>query len=268
MLDLRREQLEDGGATELSQQEVSQTVVVHYSYMNNSHNNINNAAYSSNTYYDNIINHNLNQLSQQAFYSCFDTNLNGLKILDLGVGSGEDPEYLKKHHNAKQPDLYGIDEQINHIKKAKEKLPDANFIVNKIQDIQQCWPNQLFDIICSKHVIQVLEKHELDTFYKNVHSKLAEDGWIIFLISHPQRQYLELPLPRDHFSVRDVISTLKSNVVLKEPLHMFQDYLTDEFFKLFDFRKFREGLNEAAVQAEGEKYATFFIIKAQKRKNE
>ena len=89
----------------------------------------------------------------------------------------------------------------------------------------------------------------------------------MYLVTHPFRQFLEKKEGKtDYFEQKIVQSRILNDaIVVEEPSHTLNEYLTSEFLKNFDIRFYGEFWDAAAEQIEGKKYPGYFILKAIKR---
>ena len=104
----------------------------------------------------------------------FDKNTDGLKILNLGCGTGM--------HDRKLVDLgfkiTGMDQSTEMIEIAKQKVPEANYIVGDMSDFDL---NEKFDvIICMFSSLGYLtEQDKVNGFFESISRHLVEEGLLI-----------------------------------------------------------------------------------------
>lgn len=104
----------------------------------------------------------------------FDKNTDGLKILNLGCGTGM--------HDRKLVDLgfkiTGMDQSAEMIEIAKQKVPEANYIVGDMGDFDL---NEKFDvIICMFSSLGYLtEQNKVNSFFESISRHLVEEGLLI-----------------------------------------------------------------------------------------
>jgi SAM-dependent methyltransferase len=104
----------------------------------------------------------------------FDKNTDGLKILNLGCGTGM--------HDRKLVDLgfkvTGMDQSAEMIEIAKQKVPEANYIVGDMSDFDL---NEKFDVvICMFSSLGYLaEQDKVNGFFESVSKHLVEEGLLI-----------------------------------------------------------------------------------------
>ena len=104
----------------------------------------------------------------------FDKVTDGLKILNLGCGTGM--------HDRKLIDLgfevTGIDKSAEMIAIARERVPEANYIVGDMSDFDL---NEKFDVvICMFSSLGYLtEQEQIDSFFGSVSNHLVDEGLLI-----------------------------------------------------------------------------------------
>ena len=98
-------------------------------------------------------------------------------ILDIGIGTG----FLTKELYNKGAKITGLDFSGEMVKKAKERMPKAEFY---IQDMKKGIPDKLqnnkFDYIISSYAIHHISKQEKLDLVNELKSVLNENGVIIF----------------------------------------------------------------------------------------
>lgn len=127
----------------------------------------------------------------EKYYGCgspIPPTIKGLKILDIGCGTGKDCYILSKLVGEKGF-VYGIDmteEQISiakkyvnyHTKKFGFKKPNVKFIKDYIENIDKHFDNNSLDIIVSNCVVNLIEKKE--EVLKKIYNILKEGGEFYF----------------------------------------------------------------------------------------
>lgn len=103
------------------------------------------------------------------------------RVLELGCANGRDAqEILKRTEN-----YIGVDGSKELIKIAKEKLPQAKFVVNFFDKLK--FPNQNFDIVFDFASLMHFDKDELIKMLKKISCWLDDDG--ILLLSMKEGEY-------------------------------------------------------------------------------
>jgi ubiquinone/menaquinone biosynthesis C-methylase UbiE len=200
-----------------------------------------------------------NQLSITAYFKNVDFDVKNKKILDLGFGDGYDLSLLGEQGGL----LYGVDASEAMVNLARERNPHAELKLGFFENIP--YPDQYFDIIMSKWAIQT--SAEIEPIYKEVARVLKPGGIFLFLVSHPIRQFLEKKKsPKDYFQKEMVDSVIfKNKIVVRDPSHTMNEYLSSYFLRHFDLIAYDEGFDNSAEKINGDTYPIFSIFKAIKR---
>ena len=202
---------------------------------------------------------NSNNLNREVFYSHLDFVKPGMKLLDLACGDGTDLVYYKKLG----ADIYGLDASDELIKIAETKLADVDLKVGLFENIP--FEDKYFDIVLSKYAI--MTSANMEPVFKEIHRVLKSGGMMMYLVTHPFRQFFEKKEEKaDYFEQKVVDSHILGNTVtVKEPTHIMTEFLNDFLFKNFDVQSYDERWDPAAEFIDGKKYPGFLILKAKKR---
>ncbi|MDB4940336.1 MAG: Methylase involved in ubiquinone/menaquinone biosynthesis [Candidatus Doudnabacteria bacterium] len=202
---------------------------------------------------------NSNNLNRKLFYSYLDFVKPGMKLLDVACGDGLDLLYYKELGAA----VYGIDASKEMVALAQSRMPDADIRTGLFESLP--FEENFFDVVLSKYAI--MTSSDLKPVFKEVHRVLKPGGVMMYLVTHPFRQYFEKKdNTADYFEQQIVDSNILNNTILvKEPSHTMNEYLNDFLFKNFDVQLFDEQWDPSAEQIDGKKYPGFFILKAVKR---
>jgi ubiquinone/menaquinone biosynthesis C-methylase UbiE len=201
-----------------------------------------------------------NKYSNQAFYGTVDKFLKGKKILDIGCGDGKD----LLHYKSKGADAFGIDASMELLSIA-QKIFGTEKVKQGFLDLIP-FDSEVFDVVLSKYALQTIE--QFDDFYNEAHRVLKSDGILVFLAVHPMRQFFEKKTRhKDYFEQTIVDSSLFHNtLIVQEPTHTMQQYLSDTFFKKFTLVDFIEKDDFYSAEKIGEyTYPTYMIVKAIKK---
>lgn len=200
-----------------------------------------------------------NQVNRLCTYKLIDFSLKNKKILDAGCGDGTDLAYLNK----KGGNVYGIDISKEILKIAQEKCPTA--ILKKCDFSKMPFKNNFFDFVYSKYAFQ--HEYKIEPIIKEINRILRKDGIIIFLVTHPIRQFIEKKKAgKDYFKQEVVHSLILDNtIIVDEPSHTFSDYFSKFFFNHFEVLDFIEKFDPAAEQINKDVYPGFMVIKARKK---
>lgn len=106
------------------------------------------------------------------------TDLNGLKVLDLGCGYG----YYTNHFDSIGAETVGIDGSIKMIEIAQSKYPNCKF---QVYDITKKLPfeNDTFDMIFSNQVLMDID--DVESVFRECRRILKPSGLFYYSIVHP-----------------------------------------------------------------------------------
>lgn len=208
----------------------------------------------------NISEHSNNQ-NRADFYKYFnsipsDTNTN---LLDLCCGDGYDADqFFMKGFNVR-----GIDASEELIKIAKNKYPHISFDLGFAESLP--YDNESFDIVSSKYALMTSQDMKLS--FNEVHRVLKQEGFFIYLVTHPIRQYFEKRNINSNYFEQEIVESniLNNTVTLHEPTHTFNEYFNADFFSKFEMIDFKESFDPAAEQVDGRIYPGYFIVVCKKK---
>ena len=188
-------------------------------------------------------------------------NITHKKVLDLGCGEGNDLSRLRDM----QAQIYGVDINPAAIEQAHRKFPeDSNNIY--LSDISSTpFEDNYFDIISSNYVLQAVE--DIDAVYLEIARILKKNGKFIFIATHPMRQYFERKkINADYFESEIVNSViLDGSVVVQEPTHTMNDFMSPALFENFNLVTFEEVHDPLAESVHGRTYPGFIIMELVKK---
>jgi ubiquinone/menaquinone biosynthesis C-methylase UbiE len=199
-----------------------------------------------------------NEDSIADYFHLFNSISAGKKILDMGCGAGFDLNFF----GAQGLSLYGFDASEEMVKLSKMRNPNAEIKVGRFDEVP--FESNYFDFVASKWAIQTAD--EIDPIYKEVLRVLKTGGEFIFLTGHPVRQFIEKKKsPKDYFKKEMVESIIfNGKIVLKEPTHTMNEYLSDLFLSNFQLLSYREAFENSGEKINGDTYPMYFIFKARK----
>ena len=202
---------------------------------------------------------NSNRDNRKVFYDQLSFIKPGMKLLDLGCGDGLDLVYYKKL-GAK---IYGLDASEELLEIAKKRLPSENIQLGFFEKIP--FQNDFFDVVLSKYAI--MTSADMGPIFKEIFRVLKPGGTMMYLVTHPFRQYLEKRESQaDYFEQKVIDSHILNNAItVKEPSHTLNEYLSKQFSEDFDVQFYQEYWDAAAEQIDGKKYPGYFILIARKR---
>ncbi len=203
--------------------------------------------------------------STDAFFSIITddlvSNINNKKVLDLGCGAGADASF----YTQKGFVYSGADASEEMCVLAKENK-NVTDIRNESFSCKLSFGDKSFGLIVSKYAMQTAEN--IAPIYDETYRMLDDNGYFIFLIVHPMRQFLEKKKNgKDYFKQEFVQSVIfDGKITVTEPTHTLSEYLSDDFLKKFSLLSIKEGYDfPASEQIGGDIYPTYLIITAQKK---
>jgi len=202
---------------------------------------------------------NSNNFNRQLFCSYLDFIKPGMKLLDLACGDGLD----LVHYRELDCEVCGVDASEEMVTLAKKRLPDANIVVGFFEKIP--FEDNSFDTVVSKYAIQTAA--DIAPAFTEIHRVLKPGGIMMYLVTHPFRQYFEKKDPAADYFERQIVDShiLNDSVTVKEPSHTMKEYLSEFLFENFDVQFYDEQWDPAAEQIGETRYPGFFILKATKR---
>lgn len=148
--------------------------------------------------------------SDNKYIDAFLQSLDGVKILDVGCGNGQDCKYISE----KGFDVNGIDLSLGMLAIAKEKVPNGKFEVMDIADIT--YPDNSYDGIISKCSLFHIPSEELPktlasfTRILKPNGKLLlilQEGSVETMIEEPYRPGVKIYM--NYFSVEKISNLLQ-----------------------------------------------------------
>lgn len=202
---------------------------------------------------------NSNRDNRCVFYKHIDFIKPGMRVLDLGCGDGLDLEYYR----SLGAEIYGLDASSALISIAKGRLPNADIRVGLFEEIP--FPNDYFDAVLSKYAIQT--SADMQPCFREIHRVLKPHGIMLYLVTHPFRQFIEKKIPSADYFTQSVVNSciLNGAVTVQEPSHTLNEYLSNWLFKKFEVQHYSEHWDAAAEMIGDAQYPGYFILKAIKR---
>ena len=202
---------------------------------------------------------NSNRDNREIFYNHIDFITPGIKLLDVACGDGLD----LVHYKSLGAEIFGIDASDELIQIAKSRLPEADIQVANFENLP--FENNFFDAVVSKYAI--MTSSDMSPAFKEIHRVLKPGGIMMYLVTHPFRQYFEKKDPQANYFEQKVVDSniLNNTILVKEPSHTMGEYLNDFLFKNFDVISYDEQWDAASEQIDGRKYPGYLILKAKKK---
>jgi len=200
-----------------------------------------------------------NQDSITAYFRFLDLPLKGKTVLDLGCGDGYDLSQIK----SKGAVIFGIDISEEMANLAQQKNPEGCIKVGSFDQIP--FPDQSFDLVISKWAFQ--STSYIDPIYREIVRVLKPGGQLIYLSSHPIRQFIEKKQKRKDYFKKEVVESVifDGQITIREPSHTMNEYLSPTFFEYFSLESYEEGYDSGAEKVDGDVYPSYFIVKATRK---
>lgn len=199
--------------------------------------------------------------SRKSFYSFFEFETKGKKLLDIACASGHD---LKHYQDVMGCDIWGVDSSEEQVILANQRMGKNIAKIGTAAKLP--FENDSFDIIVSKYAPQGFES--IEDFYKEVIRVLKPGGKFLILTTHPMRHFLEkTEKPRNYFKKEIVTSWIYDHTLpLQEYSHTMNDYFSPLFFQHFNLEKFIEEYDDISTEhIDNERYPGYFIFRATKK---
>lgn len=139
----------------------------------------------------------MNVLAQQALVSIVEhlPTGRGLRILEIGAGTGGTTSYLLPHLSCEQTQYHFSDIGIFFTQKAQEKFQDLPFVKYQVLDIEkepfsQGFEKQQYDVIVAANVLHATQY--LQQTLKHTKQLLAPQGILILLETTQRQRWLDL----------------------------------------------------------------------------
>ncbi|MEH1773539.1 type I polyketide synthase [Nostoc sp.] len=139
----------------------------------------------------------MNILAQQAIISLVEhlPTGRGLRILEIGAGTGGTTSYLLPHLSCEQTEYHFSDIGISFTQKAQEKFQDFPFVKYQVLDIEkdptsQGFEKQQYDVIVAANVLHATQY--LQQTLKHTKQLLAPQGILILLETTQRQRWLDL----------------------------------------------------------------------------
>lgn len=186
-----------------------------------------------------------------------DSELEGFRLLDLGCGPGEDLGYFSEQG----AEVYGVDVSSKMIELAGKRVPSANLSKCSFDSLPH--EDNFFDFVFSRYAIQHVE--DVGEVFREAHRVLKPDGGLVFLVTHPIRQFIE-KTNKDYWGQEVIRSNiLGGRVTVEEPSHTFEEYFSPFLLSSFRLKTFIEREDPEAETLEDSTYPGALIMKYVKK---
>jgi ubiquinone/menaquinone biosynthesis C-methylase UbiE len=119
-------------------------------------------------------------MEKPAMEALLPTDLTGMSVLCVGVGSGEEIDEIQKRGAAK---IVGIDISEQLLVSARAKFPQVEFFILDMMDIGTSFEKESFDVVYSSLAFHYAS--DWDTLLAGIHSVLKPQGMLVFSTHHP-----------------------------------------------------------------------------------
>ncbi len=201
-----------------------------------------------------------NYVSKKHFYRTVGKLRAGAKVLDLGCGDATDLRYLSKYKICP----FGLDASKKMIDPAKRIMSTATITLGVFEKIP--FNAYSFDHVISKYALQTSQ--DIERIYREVNRVLKKSGSFTFLVAHPTRHFMEKRKKGKNYFQQEIVNSpilFAKKIIVREPSHTFNEYLSPYFLQHFDVISFTEAADPTVEQIGGDLYPGFVVIKAIKR---
>jgi len=189
------------------------------------------------------------------------SNIKNKNVLDLGCGAGSDAVF----YTQKGFSYYGLDASKDMCNLAKQNK-NVTEIRNESFSSKISYADKMFGLIVSKYAIQTTE--HIMPIYDEVYRMIDNNGYFIFLVVHPFRQFLEKKKQGKDYYKQELVKSVifEGKITVIDPTHTLSEYVNKDFLTHFSLVDVREGSDfPNSEQINGDIYPTYLIIVAQKR---
>jgi ubiquinone/menaquinone biosynthesis C-methylase UbiE len=204
-------------------------------------------------------------MSTDAFFALINDkliiNIRNKNVLDLGCGAGADATF----YTEKGFTYYGLDSSQEMCNLAN-KNKNVTEVRNESFSNNVSYSDKQFGLIISKYAIQTA--HNIEPIYHNVLRMLDENGYFIFLVVHPFRQFIEKKKQGKDYYKKEIVESIIFNgkITVSEPSHTLSEYHNKDFLEKFSLLDIYEGSDFPNSEQIGtDIYPTYLIIVAQKK---
>jgi ubiquinone/menaquinone biosynthesis C-methylase UbiE len=183
----------------------------------------------------------------------------GNKVIDLGCGAADLAPFLRRLGY----EYCGVDSSEEMVALAR-KATGADVRVEDFTNTS--FESGSFDLLVSKWAIQ--STNDIEAVYKESQRLLKDKGWLIFLVAHPIRQFLEKKRSGKNYFTQEIVDSIIFNgtITVKEPSHTLSEYFSSYFLENFSLQSVLESYEfPGAEQINNDIYPTHLLIVSQKK---
>jgi ubiquinone/menaquinone biosynthesis C-methylase UbiE len=188
-------------------------------------------------------------------------NIKNKCVLDLGCGGGADATFYTKNGLI----YYGLDASREMCELAR-KNNDVTEVRNESFSNKTSYGDKQFGLIVSKYAIQTSEN--ITPIYDEASRILDKDGYFIFLVVHPFRQFLEKKKQGKDYYKKELVKSIifGGKITVTEPSHTLSEYINKDFLERFSLVDIHEGSDfPNSEKINGDTYPTYLVILAKRK---
>jgi ubiquinone/menaquinone biosynthesis C-methylase UbiE len=200
--------------------------------------------------------------SRDYYHTLLPSGLKGMKILDVGCGSGQDAVYYAKLG----AEVYGIDVSKKEIEMA-QKRDLGKFKVGDMKKLP--YKSDSFDCVTSYYALQASDK--IQQTLAEITRVTKSGGIILIQTKHPFRNFIEgwkNDGKLNYYNPGNVTSNIFNKaIVLSEPSHTMTEYFSPKILNQIDLILFEEHSDFPASEEiiKNLVYPTYMILKFRKK---
>ncbi len=221
---------------------------------NNSHRN----QYNTSEVFQPFMDHQVDDsYYRQEMRKLLPQNLSGLKILDIGCGTGHDLAFFVE----RGAEAYGIDAAMKMVQYASKKVSAAKVIQH---DFTKQFPfeSSYFDLVHSQFALE--HEFDLTKIFEEVHRVLAPNGVFFLLVMHPIKHLLE-KTNHSYFEQEQYVEIFFDGTAsVQMTSHCLADYLSPYVLSHFRLTKFAEKSFEPGNCVKEWGYPSYMILRLAK----
>jgi SAM-dependent methyltransferase len=124
---------------------------------------------------------------ERQFYERHLKEFSGSKTraLDAGCGNGRVIELLLQY-GIPAGCIFGVDDCDSMLQLARRQHPRVNFSCQDIRGMDL--PTRAFSLVTAHMVLMHIDNHGLVSTFQNIYEHMADDGVLMFVVTHPIRQ--------------------------------------------------------------------------------
>lgn len=162
------------------------------------------------------------QKQEEKFFEKISDIVEGKKVLDLGCGTGVPFDtYLRKQGY----DLTGVDIADKHIEKARENLPEAEFIQGDF--FEQDFKQNSFDVVVSFYAIFHIPREEHERLFTRIRKWVDDNGLILVTLGSSEMDNYEDEIGGQKMVWSSYSADKNKEIVEKAGFNIIETYIED-----------------------------------------